>query len=90
LFGRGKISNERASSNRRWRSAYPIGDQTVDPLRIGMSLLDYFAAAALPIATMAWNDTPRPADRTLGQHIAMIAYGIAGRMIEERKRRAKP
>jgi hypothetical protein len=56
----------------------------------GMTVLDYFAAAALPVAAMVIDDTPRPIDRTIGQHIALIAYSIAMRMVEERKRKAHP
>ncbi len=56
----------------------------------GLSLRDYFAAAALPLAaTAGLNDTPRPQGMTAGQHVAQIAYAIADRMLAERAK-AKP
>lgn len=53
----------------------------------GMTLLDYFAAAALPlIASKGLADTPKPEGITIGQHVAQMAYAIAGRMMQERER----
>lgn len=52
----------------------------------GMTLRDYFAAAALqsPLFVRVLSETPKPDDITIGQHIARIAYAMAGRMLAER------
>jgi hypothetical protein len=52
----------------------------------GMSLRDYFAAAALqaPWFERALAETPRDAGATIGQHAAAIAYAVAQRMLVER------
>jgi len=53
----------------------------------GMSLRDYFAAAAMraPWFARALAETPMAADTTtIGQHTAAIAYAVADRMLAER------
>jgi hypothetical protein len=64
----------------------PIVFEGRDVVRVadGMSLRDYFAAAAMPLVALGLKDTPCPAGMTLGQHAAQIAYAIAERMLAER------
>lgn len=77
-------------------SAFPLAPcGTGDPRdgmaggSVGMSLLDYFAAASMPIVAIALKDTPKRDGITLGQHAAEIAYAIAARMLAERTRGAR-
>ncbi|HXC40154.1 MAG TPA: hypothetical protein VN667_14545 [Burkholderiales bacterium] len=53
----------------------------------GMTLRDHFAAAALPLLAQVLHQTPCPEGRTMGEHVALVAYSIADRMLEERERR---
>jgi len=57
--------------------AFPVGDQSLHPLMVGMSLRDYFAAAALVQLT-----APKGFHRT--ENIVGYAYEIADAMLKER------
>jgi hypothetical protein len=56
--------------------------------RYGLSLRDYFAAAALPavIAAADKDSGPSPSDASLITATALVAYLIADAMLEERSK----
>lgn len=54
--------------------AFPVGDQSLHPLLIGMSLRDYFAAQAMPLVKGGWTSES-----------AEACYEIADYMIAARK-----
>jgi hypothetical protein len=68
------------------------GNWDNDPQRGGMSLRDYFAAAALPLAYAHWksyNDKEKDGEQPRESLVAEEAYTIADAMIEERKQPTK-
>jgi hypothetical protein len=72
-----------------WNGLKSIDEHASNDAEVGMSLRDYFAAAAIqsPFFAQALVETPRDPAHTIGQHAALIAYTIAERMLVEREKK---